>query len=378
MEYQTNAYLQDQLCVNFKKNPRNDIGMGKGGTVLFYWYSYLQFEKKEDLEQCADHLSELLEAVNSALQHPTSFIFVELTEVCYLLSFLDLQQLQRIPAIDTLYKDLEAIMRKTASKFIAAENLDPYSGGGYVFNYFADRNDTSAIDAFILFIKEKSFLDSRNRKVLSLKKGDEVQLGITHGLAFIILFLSKTSAATGQNTGSLLRSFCKTVASEMRTIPQEGSFFSDYLNDRTKASKLSLCYGDLGIFYSLYKAYDMLGDEQKTKELAPFMIVVTERLTEYFDNTEDTSLLYGSGGVLLLLYFLKPYAQLPELNALYEKQFGVYKQKVLQTLDAHCNSNKPLTKKELSFSEGLTGSLIFLMGLEQNDLAFAKLFYLGH
>ncbi|OAB79901.1 lanthionine synthetase LanC family protein [Cochleicola gelatinilyticus] len=378
MNQQTVAYLKDQLSSAFRETIRNDIGMGKAGAVLFFWYSYRQFNNEEDLKTCATLLEELLENLNKSLQNPTSFIFVELTEVCYLLSILESSDLNKIIALDEIRNDLEKILKETTSKFITVKNLDPYSGGGYIFNYFADNYDKATSALFINFIKENSYTNSKENLVLSLKKDEPIQLGITHGLSFIVLYLSKIAPYTDPDILPLLASFCRTIVSQRRAKDHEGSLFSEYLEDDLKNSKISLCYGDLGIFYSLYRGYEILEDDQKMKELTPYMIKEVNRLEEYFKNTEDTSLLYGSGGVLLLLYFLKPYVQLPELNSLYEKQLGIYRQKVLTTLADYCNKNTLLSKKELSFSQGISGSLILLMGLEQNNLSSAKLFYLDH
>lgn len=370
-------YFQNQLIESFDNNPRNDIGMGKAATVLFAWYRYKCFNNPEDLKTCRDYLTKLAVALNKSLVKPSPYIFIEIVEICYLLTLLKSDDVNETFSIIALQKDLEDVIRNVSDNFLSAHKLDPYTGGGYLFNYFADQGNVTMSNRFIDDIKSKSYIDDSGRRIIQLEKEKDIQLGITHGISFILLFLSKTKEFNNADTRKLLGEFTQTVYSQIQDDFERDSFFSDFLDGATE-SKLSLCYGDLGIFYSLAQAFDFLNDTNKRAELNSMIVKVEERLKVYFNDFQNTSLINGSGGVLLLVYFLKQKFPSSSLENLFHKQLELYKIEIMKTISFYSESGKIFSQRDLTFSEGLTGSLIMLMGFHCNDLGFSKLFYLGN
>lgn len=87
--YQLINQWQKILENEFNSLARNDIGYGKGSVVLFLWYKYLYYGKKSDLELCRKYLEQLLQSIQNSLKTPGAFIFVELSEIYFLLSLLN-------------------------------------------------------------------------------------------------------------------------------------------------------------------------------------------------------------------------------------------------------------------------------------------------
>lgn len=363
---------QDVLLERFLKLKRNDVGYGKAGVILFLWYKYLCFGQKKDLDLCEEHLARVAEDLKESMRDPSSFIFIELTEFGILLSLIDTQKIQ-ILDVEELQTQVSEILSPYASEFLKKGNLDPYTGGGYLYYYFRLINKKTHDSRFIDHIKQKS-IRKINGRIMSLEGGKKIQLGITHGQAFIVLHLAELCKTSNNNNWTdLLLEFSNELAAQQQDFIKYGSFFNDFYGLPGK-SKMSLCYGDLGILYSLYKGYGILKNSEGQEKIFQMLEMEVLRIEKTFlDFKNDMSLLYGLSGLAMVWrIFQKLIPEIknnPNHDAFHNQLVQLWQEELKGQVMNHT------TPKNLSFSEGYTGILIYLMGDHIKNYDFAKFYY---
>ncbi|MDG3582880.1 lanthionine synthetase LanC family protein [Galbibacter pacificus] len=364
---------QDILLQNQYQFKRNDIGYGKSGTILFLWYKYLVYKKETDLYVCQDLCEDLMQSIQNSLEKPSSFLFIELTEVSLLLDILDLEAFQKLD-LQSFKSEVYNLLLSYSRNFLVSDNIDPYTGGGYIYYLFLLRKDKLKIQEFISYLElnkkvtiEGAYIRNQNDR--------SVQLGLAHGISFIVTYLSLVNKVYPElGSKNLLEQFTLFLINQKQDHGLYQSVFPDKYGQKP-ISRLNICYGDAGILYALQhsnKALDGL-IQKELNEIEPFIL---NRIQTTIMEGPKPGLLYGQTG---LATFLEIYQSLSidknSLSILCDQNYRFLTNQIIESKIRKSSINS-FTIKNMSFAEGIIGQLIFMMGKKANDYRYAKSFFL--
>ncbi|PSL50296.1 lanthionine synthetase-like protein [Chitinophaga niastensis] len=259
---------------------------------------------------------------------------------------------------------------------ISIGDFDLNSGAlaaGYYYLSRLDSNPAVAahLSALVEGIREQALTDEAGDYYWpspSLFK--RVYLGISHGSALIISFLSNVyerNIATNE-CRDILNKALRFLLKQQRT--QVRGLFPLQLGDAVEPKQFAQCYGDIGVGYALYRAASVLHDEALA---GTAMMVLEDCLLRKKEDklTLDASIIYGASGVAAI------FEKLHRLSG--DQRFmdaAIYWYKQIATYAVHENefagySTRLVNAGELwdiSFGWGITGIGISLMRYVKKEL----------
>ncbi len=374
-------YWTDKLLLHTETLMDVSIGNGLSGHAIYFYSIYKNKGAESEKELFFSTLDRIIFLIESA-QIKNSFI-IQVTEVLFLLEFTrDLVE-QRYD-ISVLVKQLSEVIDASAVELMNSENYDPYVGCFYPGYYFQQsdffwRRSFKFVD---LIIEKTKYID--NKRIIgyfdSRFEVGKVALGITHGMAFYILYLVN-SIGHGYNNTSLitvLRSYISFMFNIQNDYSKVGCFFSDFYQSTT-VSRLSLCYGDLGVLYALLRASRILGDQVLEGKIWKMLNITLKRRTIDSSGISSFNLLYGSTGIYLFSQHLRMFDDNDMLN----DNLVYWKWRANKDISTFMNQIVesefyPKNTTMFSFNEGVTGALAAVAcGNDKFIHKLGKLFYLN-
>lgn len=164
---------------------------------------------------------------------------------------------------------------------------------GHLADCFLDYSMSDLKGSF--WLDESDFHDHKNKKV--------VNLGLAHGQASRISILSKLleHGIGGDRVKTHLYSTINYLLNSMKQNQHESLFSSFIVNDEPDDfSRLSWCYGDLGIACALWKAGDVLQDQNLLKISNNICEHTLKRKTTKETGVLDAGICHGSSGLALM------------------------------------------------------------------------------
>ncbi|MCS3557564.1 MULTISPECIES: lanthionine synthetase C family protein [unclassified Sphingobacterium] len=129
-----------------------------------------------------------------------------------------------------------------------------------------------------------------------------VNISLSHGMSSIVIFLSKVieKKIAVNMAFKLLRGAVNFLLSQELDYKQYGSYFPYRCIEEKSKSRLSWCYGDLGVAIGLFKASFVLNDSSLRREALFVLEESTKRnmLTE--DNIIEGGVCHGSAGLAMI------------------------------------------------------------------------------
>jgi len=125
-------------------------------------------------------------------------------------------------------------------------------------------------------------------------------LSLSHGLASIIYFLSKALNAqvSPERTRTLLEESVRYMLSKEQSMTEVGSAFPSWITtEKPGKSRLSWCYGDMGIAFSLYEAARALGDTSLEEKALEILSSTCSRRKLEEEFVMDAGLCHGAAGL---------------------------------------------------------------------------------
>lgn len=207
-----------------------------------------------------------------------------------------------------LYESISEILSDLTERSLKAGDFDINSGAfsaGYFFlNRYYHEKDESSKNALLGIISalEKCAVYYKENEVYwsSPSLENQVYLGLSHGSAMIINFITKLFELKvidedNHNALNLLEKAVTFVINQKRDL-ESGYFPSKYPDEGIKEAQFTICYGDLGVLYSLYNASAILKNDQLRQETFELLIACTRR-KEDIRYTFDGGITYGASGV---------------------------------------------------------------------------------
>lgn len=212
--------------------------------------------------------------------------------------------------------EFNSFLYKRMKEDMENNNLDFLHGaiglGLFFLNDSSNKNSLNYVKELIDKIEELSIIDSKGglkwRSVVFIDRTPKevYNLGLSHGISSIIAFLTKTYSCGVSKSKSkrLLKGAIKYLLSNKNDIEKNNCYFPSWISDdeENRSSRLSWCYGDLGIAVTLYNASEVL----KNVELKKFSLKVLYQsaLRRDLENefVLDAGLCHGTSGIAHIFY----------------------------------------------------------------------------
>lgn len=264
--------------------------------------------------------------------------------------FLEFSKRQNFLDMDTqeYLQDLDKTLSGLMQSKISIGDFDINSGAMAAGFYYLSRlkNEprvSEQLSILVHGIKDQAIKDEDGDYYWSSPSlFQRVYLGISHGSCLVISFLAN---ACEQN---IEQDACKEILQKavnfvlkQRWYNNSKGLFPNFIGDPIEPKQFSLCYGDLGVGYALFRAAGVLDDEALSAAVTEILDDCLQRSSK--DKlTLDASIIYGAAGLAATyekLYRLSGdsrfdeaadywYEQIPAY-AVHENEFAGYKSRLL-------------------------------------------------
>ncbi|MBP2616594.1 lanthionine synthetase LanC family protein [Chryseobacterium jejuense] len=291
------------------------IEYGKMGAALLYYYCYKHFDNKEFLDKGELMIEEsihLLSKISTDNEYIPKYKGDSVAQtlasfgkgMMFIQNNFDLEY-----DFSEYYEYLNDTLYETVKQDLDRKDYDYFSGSLASGYYFLNRyiHDKDPYSKQVLNEITASILD--NAVVLNQEEvywpspsySNQVYLGLSHGSAMIINFLTKIYEYEILETEEqrFKDIVCKAVYFLMKQKRNQINGFFPYRYPNAEIvneTQLSMCYGDLGILYALYNAAKKFQIKEFEEEIVHMLCESSRRKLKH-SHTQDSSILYGSSGL---------------------------------------------------------------------------------
>jgi len=290
------------LSVQQPENSKPGLMDGDAGISLFYCYLDKSRNTSAYEPVINDLVSSSFNSLNNGYEYPT---------FCSGISGIlwSIHHLSREGFLDTddYFEELTPYLEQRMMEFASVKNIDYMHGAnglGLYLLHHSDKIDSAIIDKLLNALNENATFEHELVKwktvVNSKTKLEGFNLSLSHGISstIIILSLLLEKYPGQQQAKNLLRLSVNFLLSE-KNRNGEYSLFPGYLTEGefTRESRLSWCYGDLGIATALYKAGTVLDRPDLITESINIMKHAATRRDLQQNRVIDMAICHGSGGI---------------------------------------------------------------------------------
>lgn len=295
--------------INKKFEEKKDISLmgGLTGELLFYnsYCSYIGGISPEIEDRIIGTVNKVIADMNDGYGYST--YSGGLAGVRWGIHFLNKSNFLEIEEDDSLMK-MDEYLNAEMIHFIATNDYDYLHGAIGIALYFLERfYDSEHYQGYVReFVKQlisKSVCLSEGRiawKISPPKDNgspDEFNLGLSHGIPSIIVFLTKCikKGVLEDRISDCLNSTVKFLL-DSKLEQSSISKFSHSSSD-TRPSRLAWCYGDLGIASSVWQAGLAMNNEEWKNEAIQIMLFNAARKNIEINGVKDAGFCHGTSGV---------------------------------------------------------------------------------
>jgi lantibiotic modifying enzyme len=282
----------------------------KGLLGFSIYYSYLaKFKNLPEYyakaEECFQRGLQSINTEGAMRPFITKTIDFHLSQIGRFIEFASTHSLLDMDSTAYL-EQLDSVLFKCMVNKIAYGDLDSGSGAMAAGHYFLARakrgiDMTKQLSTLIEGINNCAKIDDRGGFYWeSPLIYNRVYLGISHGSAMIISFLSSVYKL------KIEQDKCRTISAKAISFLKKyysktefKGLFPTKIDDKSEPRQFALCYGDLGIAVALNRSLSMIDDENLlmfTKQLLDDCLTRTRE-----DNlTLDASIYYGASGLAIM------------------------------------------------------------------------------
>lgn len=379
------------------------IEKGRGGLIIYYFYCSLFLSDKKylelgelEIERCIQMISNFTDSQRFSRRYKTDSIANQIASFGKALLFVQYELKQNYDFSDfheQISNSLEDLLTTDLHRGDFDINSGALASGFYYLNNYRHTGNSHSKKQL------KRILTSMQHHAIKNSEGelywkspslsDQVYLSISHGAAMIVNFITKLfdigvlNLSDKESMYTLEKAF-EFLIRRYRNLPN-GFFPAFYPDEGHKETQFSLCYGDLGIAYTLANARKYLKlDENKI--IDRILKSVSERRID-FDYTYDAGITYGASGVArvfkdmhrkhgkknYLVAYEYWYSQIQSYQTYESSDFAGFR-----SLLDFVNVKKD-TSNNLSFSWGILGIALTIMLHENENLPdFNELLMFGY
>ncbi|WP_411898167.1 lanthionine synthetase LanC family protein [Elizabethkingia occulta] len=291
------------------------IEYGEMGAALFYYYYQSYFDDDNALlkaESAIEKSIDMLSKISFENQNPLKFngdsISLSLSSFGKGLLFIQ-SNFEKQYDFSENYSYLSDVLDTMTDQSLKRKDYDYFSGSLAPGYYFLNQYKYSA-DPMCQYVLHK-IVDSILENAVNFNKDEvywkspvynnQIYLGLSHGSAMIINFLTKITELK----------VCKEDCEEIKNIVYKAILFvlnrERYVSngifphkhsprESYAETQLSMCYGDLGILYAINNAIKIFDFKEFDEKIQKLLFVTSKRKLDK-THTQDASILYGCSGL---------------------------------------------------------------------------------
>lgn len=246
---------------------------------------------------------------------------------------------------DELLKDVDDFLIQSIRLNINTNNFDLLYGsiGKIQFLIDSERYKEKQIIDLIDGIVNKLYetrIEKNKRIYWYDLDSEKINLGLSHGLASIFIFLLKLQELNfkNKNIKKMILGIIKSYAYFENKIPGISSFGASfpYTRNDTSHSRLAWCYGDLGIAYSFLYADTVLKNQNTKIKYNDMLNLLLQReisdsgLVHFYNYSFfDTGFCHGLSGIYYILFKMNEM----EPNLILQKKIKYWEDELLKNLN---------------------------------------------
>jgi hypothetical protein len=336
-----------------------DFGLmsGFGGIALFFYYYYLHSKNTTHLFHGFNIITNLIERINCNEYIPNTAFSDGLCGLGWIFTHLHEKNLIEIDT-NTFFNDLDSTLSTVLIQELNKKNNYDFLYGtlGYGL-YFFKRNQLKRENYLLTEIIRNLYNSQFNgNKYFPLQsfnysaKQEVINFGLAHGLPSIIIFLSKIFHKINENylIEELLNKTINFLLSKENKSETNLSKFPYWINNDQQisaSSRLSWCYGDLGIGLALYFASKALDNNIWFEHSLDILYHSSKRRDLKINSVFDAGICHGTAGIAHIFNRMYNYTNISDFK--FASEFWI---------------NETLSMA--SFADGFAGYKTFLSNVE--------------
>ncbi|MDP3929604.1 MAG: lanthionine synthetase C family protein [Bacteroidota bacterium] len=290
------AQIDKLICEKIEDVKSTNLMSGKAGMCLYLYERYLTTRLPKYLEMCLNVLDnsfyEFINQNNINLTYSSGFSgILDVADYISKSEKIDIG-LKKINA------KLENYLYENAIYYFKKNNYDFLHGGLGVSMYLLNSNSSKINSIVDCLLSTAKIIDNETVawKSLNNKGAMEYNLGLSHGIPSIIVFLSKC-IINGVDMKRCSTFLLKTIRFiENHKLINNKSKYS-YTTDGKNFSRLAWCYGDLGVARSFFIASKAMKNDSLYFKSISLMQHISKRIDLKENYVVDASLCHGAAGI---------------------------------------------------------------------------------
>ncbi len=312
IEKYSNLFLENKIEYN------DNIGLYSGisGNITFLYQYYSQFGEEKCINKIEEYIDSSLALISEGKFYSYTYS-AGLAGWAWAMQYLANKGVIS-DDIDGFLKEIDELLYKQMKIYLAKKDFDQLNGAIGIARYFLYRKKTTFVIDIIDFLdKEKVSIDNEIKwqTEVYLNPGTYVyNLSLAHGSAGIQHFLAECykNDIKKDKCEELIKGSINFLTNNIQDFNTMGCFFPNSIDielttKTNQHSRLAWCYGDLGIFYSLYQTSIILNDIDLQELCLNGLIKNTQRKNINETMVYDAGFCHGSAGNAYI--FLKLYLQ---------------------------------------------------------------------
>ncbi len=366
-----------------------------GGTIgiaLYFLYYAKLMDKQEPYDIGLETLESVFESINNGFNYHThAGGLAGIGSVIELLREDDLIELDSNDTLGALDKHLYKMMMHE----IKNKNYDFLHGAVGIGYYFIRRKSNKSYKIYLTDLIEEldknSTKDEEGIRWLSVldkeKKTKGFNLSLSHGLASIIVFLSKVykEGIAKEKTLILLQGAVKYLINQKLDTSKHKSNFPSWVceGEPSMYSRMAWCYGDLGIGIALWLAAENTTNEEWKNKAVEILLHTTKRKTAKETGVVDAGLCHGTAGIAHIYNRMYNFTNRNEFkeSAVYwfnkTLELNIYND-TLSGYKAHRSEKYGGSYEDFGFLEGIAGiGLAFISAISNIEPVWDETLFLS-
>lgn len=302
-------YLQDEAL--------NSIGLytGIAGQCLLMAQNYLISKDPVFLERCYSHLDLLCKHIESDKDIICSFAS-GIAGCGWIIQYLADNDIIDSDT-DSILDEIDEVLYSRIKYLLEIGDSDLLNGALGIGTYLIKRKKNKYVEVLINFLNSTKI--SENNEIKWVKEGQtdsfrSYDLGLAHGSAGIIhfLLLCYKSNILKETCKELIDGSVSFLLNNIQDFNEIGCFFPSIIAveeynskiNKPSFSRLSWCYGDLGIWYTLYRVSILFSNLELQKNAVAALIKTSERIDFEQTHVIDAGFCHGSSGIAYIYHKL--------------------------------------------------------------------------
>lgn len=294
-------------ALNSRENTQNiSLFSGLGGIALFNFYYAKKYSSQEAYDKGFDQISKIFDVINSGFGE---FSFtMGLAGIAWLIDHLvtfDFLEEDTVGILDDLDELLTEIMISEMQKGYYDYLHGALGVGLYLSKRKKSNHVNQKLNIFINILEEKSEIDGNGLKWVSVLRkltGEQgYNISLSHGIISIANILGRFNSLSINNdkVKLIVERTVNYVINQKNEPNKYSSIYPNFSKEDSKMreSRLSWCYGDLGIASTLWQLSQKYNREDWKEEALDVFEKNTKRQDLVKNMVYDAGLCHGSAGV---------------------------------------------------------------------------------